>query len=213
MNEELPEDEFSELARERKMQGVHRKRRSPWLTALPILLVLIVAPALGWLTVELASQDVLPLPSASSSKDAEPTEDPTTIATEEPSAEPSEDPSADPSAEPSGEPSEEPSSEPSEEPSEDPEEAGISYDAQITVLNGSGIPGHAAETAGQLEAAGYTNVETGNYSSTIPETSAIYFAGPELYDTAQNLAGTLLIDLWAENPGAVGTSDIVIVLR
>lgn len=224
---ELPEDEFSELARERKLQGGHRKRRSPLRAALPLILVLIVAPALAWLTIELYSKDVLPLSSASEeTTTADPTEEtdepsatPTETPEPTPTSEPSEDASPDEQAGESEDPEGEESSEAEESPdTEDGEEseepaAGVAYDAQIVVLNGSGRPGHAAQVAGQLGGLGYANTTTGNYGRAIPADTTIYFSGPELLATAQNIAAGLQVNLYVESAAATGNSDIVIVLR
>ncbi|MDO5724262.1 MAG: LytR C-terminal domain-containing protein [Flaviflexus sp.] len=223
---ELPEDEFSELARERKLQGGHRKRRSPLRAALPLLLVLVVAPALAWATIELYSNDLLPL---SQSSEQTATEDPTDTEQESPSAEPtaSAEPSqsAEPTTEPSSSPTEEGEAEPEEsgdggEPSESPSEspseetgADVAYDAVITVLNGSGRTGHAAQTASQLNGVGYSNTTTGNYGRALPTETTVYFSGPEMYSTAQNIAANLGVNLFVESASATGNADIVIVLR
>ena len=192
-------DDFDEIAATRTHAGSHRKARSPWATLWPFALAIVLAPLLAWGAIALMSHRGVSNPLAGDetvTETATPSAEPTETATE------SEDPET-------ATPTEEPTT---EEPSNAGVE-GVVYDADISILNGTGQQGYAAQIQTQLAAEGYTVMSIGNYSSPRPTVATIYFSSPEFYDTAQNLAHLLQIDMWAESPGAVGASDIVIVLR
>lgn len=193
-------DDFDELARQRSHAGAHRKPRNSWKNAIPFLIAIIVAPILAWGTIYVMSHKGISNPLVSGE---ETTTSPQTIASD------TEDPTEEETT------VEETTEEPTEEESteETPSEDGINFDVTITVLNGTSIGGLAGETAAQLNAEGFNNTTTGDYTSPRPTVPTLYFRDASLYDTAQRLAEILGIDMWAESAGATGTSDIVVVLR
>lgn len=199
-------DDFDEIAKTRTHAGSHRKAVSAWSTLWPFALAIILAPLLAWGAITLMSHRGVENPFAhdeNTTADATPGGD-----------ESSDEPDEDPSGEASDPATDEPTSE--EPTTEEPSNAGVDgvvYDAEISILNGTGQQGYAAQIEAQLAAEGYTGTTIGDYASPRPAVATIYFASAEFYDTAQNLAQLLQIDMWAESPGAVGAADIVIVLR
>ena len=214
--EQYPRDEFDELGDKRGLRGTHRKPRHPLVTAAPIIAALIIGPAAGWATVELMSQDGMSNPFITEETPDE---------TQTPAGNPSGD--TNPTDEPSGEPSDEPSDEPTddEDPADEPTEdetvseptlppvPGVVYDASVALLNGTGTETGAEPAHASLVTAGYTKIDSSDYPAGAPAGSAIYFASPEFYETARNIATTLNIDYWAENAALAGDSDVVIILR
>ncbi|WP_182354333.1 hypothetical protein [Flaviflexus huanghaiensis] len=195
---QYPPDEFDELADARRLRGTHRQRRHWLLTIAPILAAIVLAPLAGWGIVEIMSQDGVanPFITQDAEESAVESEEPTTPATDEASSDP----------EPTPEPEE------SEEPERetDPPIPGVDYGARIDLLDGGGAA-EAAESA--LVTAGFTAITSGGFEGANPAQSAIFFATPDLYTTAQNIARTLNIDYWAENAAMTGGADILIIVR
>ncbi|MFC4553800.1 LytR C-terminal domain-containing protein [Georgenia faecalis] len=192
MSTEYPEDEFDIDGRQRTPQGVHRRARSRLAAVLPFVAVLVIVPLLAWAAVTALSRD----PGT-----PEPAAGPTPTATEAP---------ADPTATPTG--TEAPSGEPSEEPTEEPAgdvERGVS----ISVLNGAGIGGLAADAAGELIDDGFTNAVAADYTAGSPETTTLYYRNAELRATAEAIGELLGIDTLVEAPSATQNVEIAIVLR
>ena len=214
---QYPPDEFDELAEKRTLRGSHRRRRH-WLTkAGPLIAALIIGPAAGWGVVELMSQDGIANPfitdEADETPDA-PTDEPTDEVTEDVTEDPTEDITEDVTEDATDDVTEDPTDEPTEDPIETlPPVPGVTYDASINLYNGTGIPTGTDPAESSLLIAGYTEIDGGDYSSATPAQNAIYFANPELYATAQNIAQTLNIDFWAQNAAMTGDADIVIIIR
>ena len=188
----FPEDEFDELGKDRTPQGVHRAPRPWWRVWGPLIAVVILAPILAIGLVKIATQDRTSTPEASASTSEEvATGDGTETAPEETATE-----------EPPVEET------PTEEPT--PEAPPIDQSVTVSVLNGAGRQGLAGRVAETLTTAGWTSVEPGNYTSAQPQTSAVYYANPDLAPAAQAVAETLGIAT-VQELGEV--TSITVVLR
>lgn len=188
------EDEFDLAARERGPRGVHRPVQPRWKRLLPYIVALILAPILAFAAISLLNRDAGTEDPAAAPTPAvtEAAADPTaTVAPAEP-AEPSE------AAAPA-------------EPTEETPTPDIRYDTTVVVLNGVGVPGIAGRGAERLAAAGFTSTQADNYTSAVPENSTVYYASPDLADTAAAVGQTLGITAIVED--AEATSAIAVVLR
>lgn len=213
--EQYPRDEFDELADERGLRGSHRRRRHWSVVLAPLLAALVFAPLAGWGVVELMSQDGMTNPFIAETTSTSAGESPTGTADEETSSDVTDDPDS-PDGVETTEPAE--TSEPvetTEEPAIEtlPPVDGVTYNASIDLMNGTGVAGGTDPTESTLLVAGYTAITSADFASTTPTYSAIYFSSPELYATAQHLAQTLNINFWAENAAMTGGADILIVIR
>ncbi|WP_430868386.1 LytR C-terminal domain-containing protein [Demequina aurantiaca] len=190
-------DEFDEIARSGGPVGVHRAPRKWYVRLLPPLLVFIAAGLFAYVIATfLWNQD--------STTDAAATPSPTASISATPSATPSVAPSVTPSPTPSPTPT------PTETAEPEPE---IIYDAQVHVRNGSGVAGLAAEQQADLEAAGYTNIEANNISSSlIPDgQNTVTYSEDRLADTAANVAQTLGIEA-VQGGSTPGGAEIEVLL-
>ncbi|SEJ38336.1 LytR C-terminal domain-containing protein [Demequina mangrovi] len=181
MTSDYQRDEFDEIASSGGPVGVHRAPRPWWTVAMVPLVVFIVAGLVAFIVAQLFwNTGVTPASESSAS--------PTVEATA----------SAEPTAEASGSTdgaSEEPTEEPSETPSETAEpEPVIDYEAEIAVLNGSGITGLAGSNAAILEDAGFAAPAAANLSGDIPTANRVVYADEAFADTADEVASLLGID-------------------
>lgn len=174
---------------------------------MPLLVVLILVPALAWGAVSLLSRSDHPasdLVSPSASPSPEATEEATSAMPSEEPTEPTEPPVADPTAEPTQEVQAEPTQEPQ-----------VDMTTGITVHNGSRVNGLAGRTGDRLRNAGYTavTVQPGVYSQDQPSVTTVFYAGPEQQATAQAIAQSLGIATVEESAAQAQSNPIVIVLR
>ncbi|WP_062527289.1 LytR C-terminal domain-containing protein [Demequina rhizosphaerae] len=181
MTDEYPRDEFDEIAESGGPVGVHRSPRPWWWIIVVPVVVFVVAGLLAFGVARFlwdtgSGSESTATPSATAT--AEPTE--SASATAEPSA----------SASATTEPSETAEPEPSETAEPEPV---ISYDAPITVLNGTGVSGLAGEQAGILTDAGFTDVSAANLTGS-PSANVVIYDSEERADTAQEVADLLGID-------------------
>lgn len=87
-------------------------------------------------------------------------------------------------------------------------------DAPISVLNGTDVEGLAARNAQKLEAAGFTAVQSDDYSEGEPTQSTIFYHGADARATAQKIAAELGVTTLTEDATkAPETGGIVVVLR
>ncbi len=192
---QYPVDEFDQLAATRKVRGAHRRRESnaKWWTAL--VAVLVCAPLLGWGIVHLMGDGT-----------SSATDGPTATAPPADTAPPSEQP-----AEQSETPQEEV---PPEEPPVEP--APVNVELPVEVYNASQISGYAAANQEILWSVGFTNVATGNYPTTAPQITQVFYPNEDYAATANEVAAQLGIpqdgDHVLMGGDAEGRDVIVVVL-
>lgn len=180
--------------------GVHRGARSVGARALPFVIVLIVAVLAGlafWAVFSgqaarvLSGGDSVSSSTTTATATASATSQSATAShTEEASQTPEETASEEPSHSetPSQSPSE--SASPSETPSETPS-AQVNYSTAVSVINGTGTTGYAAQEAAKLQAAGFTSVTPSNPSGTLPSASVVWYSSPDDEATAKEVANAL----------------------
>ncbi len=187
---QYPKDEFDLAAQERGPKGAHRRVESSAARFLPFVLVLILGPLLAWGIVSLLSRD----------GDGGVAEAPTPTATSE---------QTDPAD--GGEPTPEATEQPTTEPTEAPVPENVNLDAGISVLNGGPIEGLALTVSETLTNANFTDVYAGNYLSSLPTVSYVYFQREDLRETAQHIADLLGIEPIDILAGA--SNEVVVVIR
>ena len=138
-----------------------------WLVGLTVVAILGGLGWLGWYAVDLVRDND------------------TTSTSGTPSPSPSPSPEPSPTPEPTGAPTPGPTPEPTLEPTPAP----VSRTAGVSVLNNTGIGGLAAQVAGRVQDAGWTDVRTGNWRGQISQNTVYY--PPGLQDAAQTLAADL----------------------
>lgn len=160
-------DEFDRLAEQGGPVGVHRAPRSVWSRILPVLIAFVLAGVAAYFAATYMWNQGTP---SSPGDVIVPTLEP------EPEVTPSPDP------------------EPSPSPSPEPEPV-IHLDAEVRVLNASGIGGLAGRTATALGEAGFTSVSAGDLGSNRPDVNTVFHSSAEHADTAQFIAETLGIEV------------------
>lgn len=193
---DYPEDEFDTLGADRVPQGVHRAPIPRWRQLLPFLIVLVLAPTLAFVAVRALSdggEDTPPAATGSPTATEEPTDDG--------AGEPTDDATGDPTDEPT-----------TEEPTTEPPTADLDYSTLVVVLNGSGIGGLATETTARIGELGFTQTRAGDYTSSVPAVTTIYYDNADQADEAQAIADDLGIEVLVEDAGAA-QGAVVLVLR
>lgn len=205
---EYPEDEFdAPQAQGQEPVGVHRAPVPGWHAWVPLLAVLIIVPLLAWGAVALlgrsghpASDLVAQRQSATPAASAAPTQE----------AEPT--PSADSeTVQAQTEPAEE--AQPAQATQTPPASADMT--TGVTVYNGSKVNGLAGRTAERLRGGGYTNVtvQPGQYHSSDPAQSTVYYADASREATAKAVASSLGIANVVMSAEGASSNPVVIVLR
>lgn len=184
-----PPDEF-DAAAVGGPQGVHRRPRSSWSRWWPFLLVLVVVPVLAYAAVTLASGGN-PLSSGDDSS--------TPASTASAPAE---------SAEPEASSSPTASAEP--EATEEPLPA-TDLGRTVDVQNSTSTSGLASSAKAVLDAAGFTDVGSGNYPGAAPAASVVYYSTAEDLGTATAVADALGIAV-VEESAAEAADGILVVL-
>lgn len=196
---EYPEDEFDVAGRDRGPDGVHREPRSLLRALAPFLIVIVVAPLLAWGLVSLLSGG-----DGEQQAQDPPTEEVTE--TTPPAQEPTEE----------DETTEESTTEESTT-EESTEDEGLGEDVVLTtsisVLNGAGVAGIAAEQAAVLDDAGFTSVGAADYTAGAPDVTTLYYRNADLAPTAEAIGELLGIDNLVELAGATQNVEVAIVLR
>ncbi|WP_315098099.1 LytR C-terminal domain-containing protein [uncultured Cellulomonas sp.] len=187
-----PEDEFDVPSNPDVPRGVHRAPRSAWNRWWPFLVVLVLAPVLAFVLVNLAAREGnLPtLPGTSDSPVAE--DEPTT---ETP---------ADGETPPADEGAETP-------PADEPVAPTPVLTTPVAVLNAAGIGGIAAAQAEKLTTAGFTAVTTGNVESSLDD-SVVYYASEDQKVTADLVASTLGLTVVTLSAPDAGTGIAVVLV-
>lgn len=188
---QYPKDEF-DRAGEDMPQGMHLQQPSRWKSVWPFLAVLVIVPAAAWgishiLTSGGAQQKTTTSVSTTATTQA-PAASATTEATQTPSATPTT----------------------SETPSPSPS-IPVRHSAKISVLNGTGTQGLAAQKVSALSSAGFDGATAANARGWDTEVSTVYYEDPNLKATAEEVAKVLGISRVQQTQ--TGDPDVVVVLK
>ena len=185
MADEYPRDEFDQIAESAGPVGVHRAPRPWWILVVTPLVVFIAAGLIAFLVAQFLWD------SGDGAAPASPTPTATSVTTSpEPTVSPSPEASTPTSATPA----------PSETAAPEPV---VQFDANVAVLNGTGISGLAGDQKTALEDAGFTAVTAANLTGTAPEANTVVYSDDALAATAQAVADALGFD--AVVKGELGT--------
>ena len=200
--------------------GVHRGNRPMIVRVTPFIIVLVAAVAAGVLFWSIFSGEAANM----FNRRSEQTQ--TTAQTSQVASSSSADESASGTASHSSQSasaSESTSAEdtPSQTPSESesaqstPEESQqVNTNAQITVINGTGVSGYANDRAGVLQNQGFTNVSAANPDATtvLPAQTVVYYQNEADLATAQQVANALGIAT-VEQSTSIGTPIQVVLMQ
>lgn len=170
--------------------GVHRAPRHWFSRVLPVLLAFVIAGVVAFVAATVYWQNT---------------------GTGPPDVGPTLTTSPEPTDATSPAPSVTPSDEPEPEPEPDPEPV-INFDANVSVLNASGIGGLAGSNQAELEAEGFTNVSAGNLSFSLPDANTVVYESDDQADTAARIAQILDIAT-VEQGTPPGGAAIEVILR
>lgn len=200
--------------------GVHRGNRPMIVRVTPFIIVLVAAVAAGVLFWSIFSGEAANM----FNRRSEQTQ--TTAQTSQGSSSSSADESASGTASQSsqsatagestsaeGMPSQTPSE--SESAQSTPEESQqVNTNAQITVINGTGVSGYANDRAGVLQNQGFTNVSAANPDATtvLPAQTVVYYQNEADLATAQQVANALGIAT-VEQSTSIGTPIQVVLMQ
>lgn len=200
--------------------GVHRGNRPMIVRVTPFIIVLVAAVAAGVLFWSIFSGEAANM----FNRRSEQTQ--TTAQTSQGSSSSSADESASGTASQSsqsatagestsaeGTPSQTPSE--SESSQSTPEESQqVNTNAQITVINGTGVSGYANDRAGVLQNQGFTNVSAANPDATtvLPAQTVVYYQNEADLATAQQVANALGIAT-VEQSTSIGTPIQVVLMQ
>ena len=201
MEYEYPADEFDEPNDSVLPAGVHRRPLPAWRNWLPLLLIVVIVPALAWgalalfkvaggtnssvatsIATKMASNKTTAKAKASAS--AAPKSNATVVTTQAPT------------------------------PTPTPTQS-IDHTVGITVHNGTNTAGLAARAGSTLEGAGFTavTVSPGVYSEATPADSTVYYASEDKEPVAKAVAKELGISNVELSAEQASSNPIVVVLR
>lgn len=203
MSTEYPKDEF-DLAGEDMPVGMHRPVPSRWRAVWPFLLLLVVVPLLGWGASHLLVKDDSSDEVAQSVLSAQ--------SGEESGAQSGERSGVDVAQSDAAQSVREQDSAPVPQPAAEPEPQ-VKHDVAISVLNGKGVPGLAAQKAGVLGGVGFTNTSTGNATEWQTQVATVFYNGDDLADTAKAVGEALEITEVRSETQAVQPGQIVVILK
>lgn len=205
MEYEYPADEFDEPNDSVLPAGVHRRPLPAWRNWLPLLLIVVIVPALAWgalalfkvaggtnssvassIATKMASNKAAATAKATTSASAAPKSNATVITTQAPAPTPTPTPTQ-----------------------------SIDYTVGITVHNGTDTAGLAARAGSSLEGAGFTSVTVspGVYSEETPTDSTVYYASEDKEAVAKAVAKELGISNVELSAEQASSNPIVVVLR
>ena len=205
MEYEYPADEFDEPNDSVLPAGVHRRPLPAWRNWLPLLLIVVIVPALAWgalalfkvaggtnssvatsLATKMASNKTTAKAKATASASAAPKSNATVVTTQAPAPTPTPTPTQ-----------------------------SIDYTVGITVHNGTDTAGLAARAGSTLEGAGFTavTVSPGVYSEETPTDSTVYYASEDKEAVAKAVAKELGISNVELSAAQASSNPIVVVLR
>ena len=192
MEYEYPADEFDEPNDSVLPAGVHRRPLPAWRNWLPLLLIVVIVPALAWgalalfkvaggtnssvatsIATKMASNKTTAKAKATASASAAPKSNATVVTTQAPTPTPTQ---------------------------------SIDHTVGITVHNGTDTAGLAARAGSTLEGAGFTAVET-------PTDSTVYYASEDKEPVAKAVAKELGISNVELSAEQASSNPIVVVLR
>lgn len=203
MEYEYPADEFDEPNDSVLPAGVHRRPLPAWRNWLPLLLIVVIVPALAWgalalfkvaggtnssvatsIATKMASNKTTAKAKATASASAAPKSNATVVTTQAPT----------------------PTSTPTQS---------IDHTVGITVHNGTNTAGLAARAGSTLEGAGFTavTVSPGVYSEATPTDSTVYYASEDQEQVAKAVAKELGISNVELSAEQASSNPIVVVLR
>ena len=198
MEYEYPADEFDEPNDSVLPAGVHRRPLPAWRNWLPLLLIVVIVPALAWgalalfkvaggtpsIATKMASNKTTAKAKATASASAAPKSNATVVTTQAPT----------------------PTSTPTQS---------IDHAVGITVHNGTDTAGLAARAGSTLEGAGFTavTVSPGVYSEETPTDSTVYYASEDKEAVAKAVAKELGISNVELSAEQASSNPIVVVLR
>lgn len=205
MSETYPTDDFDQLP-DGGPVGVHRKQRNPWAPVLPFLIVLLVVPLLAWGVATLIQRnvpeeevvEVIGQSEQVVQSDGETTETEEQVEVVIPDSDVPTAAPDDPSAE--------------QTPSPTPPTGAVNYDAEVWVLNGSGIPGHAGEVADAVIGAGFANASAGNADGWLADQNTVFYSDASMLSTAQAVAAAAGISAVVENSDVAPSGTLVVFL-
>lgn len=209
-----PPDEFDVRSPDEAPVGVHRAPRSRWSNVWPFLLVAVLAVAVAVAGVTFLSRDGGTPDQAdggtSQTQETEPPADGGEAPAEEAPAEGGETPAEE--EPPAGE--ETPA--PGEEPTEGADDVAAlleaaDLDAQVRVLNASGINGEAGRGQEALTGQGFTSVEAETFSGTAPSATSVWYTGDRA-DTAAAVAAVLGIPAENVSQQTLRQGEVVVVI-
>lgn len=198
VSSQYPKDEFDRAGEDMPI-GMHRAQPSKWKAVWPFLALLVIVPLAGWgLSYILTSRGVV-TPTTVASVASSVTS--TASASESPS------PSATATTE-----TPTPSPTASETPSASPSPTiPVRHSAKVSVLNGTGVQGLAAQKVSKLAAEGFDGATAANARGWDTKVSTVYYSDPLLESTAKEIARILEIDKVGQTD--TGDPDIVVLLR
>ncbi len=184
---------------------MHRPQPSRWKAVWPFLAILVIVPLLAW------GASALLTSRQSATTDAQSTP---TAAVEAQSAQSS---SEEQSASSEAEAAQSEESEPEEAQSSEataPEESEpiVDYNVKISVLNGTGTQGLAAEKVSELADAGFPGATAANAEGWVTQVPTVYYEDPALEASAQAVGEALGITNVQATTG-LGDPDVVVILR
>lgn len=201
MEYEYPADEFDEPNDSVLPAGVHRRPLPAWRNWLPLLLIVVIVPALAW-----GALALFKVAGGTSSSVA------TSIATKMASNKTSAKATTSASAAPKPNATVITTQAPTPTPT--PTQS-IDYTVGITVHNGTDTAGLAARAGSTLEGAGFTavTVSPGVYSQETPTDSTVYYASEDQEPVAKAVAKELGISNVELSAEQASSNPIVVVLR
>lgn len=196
VSSQYPKDEFDRAGEDMPI-GMHRAQPSKWKAVWPFLALLVIVPLAGWgLSYILTSRGVVTSATVASVTS---TAAPTTVA-----------PAQETAAAATTAPAETASPTPSATPSPSPT-IPVRYSAKVSVLNGTGVQGLAAQKVSELATAGFDGATAANARGWDTQVSTVYYSDPLLAPTAKEIARILEIDNVGQTD--TGDPDIVVLLR
>ena len=203
MEYEYPADEFDEPNDSVLPAGVHRRPLPAWRNWLPLLLIVVIVPALAW-----GALALFKVAGGTNSSVA------TSIATKMAGNKTTAKAKASASATPKSNATVVTTQAPTPTPTPTPTQS-IDHAVGITVHNGTDTAGLAARAGSTLEGAGFTavTVSPGVYSEATPTDSTVYYASEDQEPVAKAVAKELGISNVELSAEQASSNPIVVVLR
>ncbi|MDC4232225.1 LytR C-terminal domain-containing protein [Actinomyces sp. B33] len=209
MSAQYPKDEFDRAGDDMPI-GMHRAQPSKWKNVWPFLALLVIVPLLGWGVSTILTNRGIDAGSLVPSAQA-PQSAPAQPAAPEPQSSPAQSAASERDEDSRRE---EPQSAPDEAesaPETSPADE-VDHNAVVSVLNGTGIQGLAADRAGTLTGAGFVAVSAANAQGWQTEVSTVYYEDPAMRVTAEAVGEALGIANVQATTG-LGNPDVVVILR